>query len=297
VSHQQEDWLTRLVRPLGIYGELFHVGKHCGNWLLEHDVPQDPSFHWVTEGQCWLVWPDDSRILLEQGDLLFFSRDRRHQLLPVNQDDQPARELDLQAPLAGVGLVCGYFRFHQGYLPGWFRQLPSLLHLKGQQDATTALKYLLQLLVAEASQNQPAASRILQILAEPLLIYLLRAALEQKNITQEELENAVPAYVDRALALMHSSPEKNWGVTTLAREVGVARSILAKSFQETQGMPPGEYLRYLRMHKARQQLALGKSVLEVAMNVGYRSESAFRKTFKDFWQDSPGQVRRTQAHK
>lgn len=295
MSIQQEDWLTRLVQPLGIHGQLFHVGKHCGNWLLEHDVPQDPSFHLVTEGECWLAWPDGEKILLQKGDLLFFSQDRRHKLLPIHSSQQISQEVALQESVEGVGLVCGYFHFRQGYLPGWFRQLPALLHFKGLYGSTTALSYLLKILVIEATQQQPGSVHVLKQLAEPLLIFLLRAALEQKAVTRSELENTAPAYIDRALALMHTSPEKAWGVTALAHEVGVARSLLAKSFQQTQGMPPGEYLRHLRMHRARQQLALGKSVLEVAMNVGYRSESAFRKTFKDFWQDSPGWVRRTQA--
>ncbi|MDR9468927.1 cupin domain-containing protein [Marinospirillum sp.] len=187
MSIQQEDWLTRLVQPLGIHGQLFHVGKHCGNWLLEHDVPQDPSFHLVTEGECWLVWPDGEKILLQKGDLLFFSQDRRHQLLPVDPGQQASREVDLQEPVEGVGLVCGYFRFRQGYLPGWFRQLPPLLHLKRQQGSTTALGYLLQLLVTEAGQQDLGSVHILELLAEPLLIYLLRAALEQNAVTRSEL--------------------------------------------------------------------------------------------------------------
>lgn len=290
---QDEDWLARLVRPLGIQGQLFHVGKHCGSWLLQHDVPQDPSFHLVTQGECFLVWPDGGKVLMEQGDLLFFSHDRRHQLLPVQSSQQESVEVALHDPGEGVGLVCGYFRFRQGYVPGWFRQLPPLLHLKGQQSATTALGNLLKLLVAEAGYPDLGSSRILELLAEPLLIYLLRAALQQQQVTPQELQSHVPVYVDQVLALMHAAPEQNWGVTSLAREAGVARSLLAKHFHESMGTTPGEYLRYLRMHQARQELALGKSVLEVAMNVGYRSESAFRKAFKAFWQDAPGQVRRT----
>lgn len=297
MSIQQEDWLTRLVQPLGIHGQLFHVGKHCGSWLLEHDVPQDPSFHLVTEGECWLVWPDGKKILLRQGDLLFFARDRRHQLLPVVATDEVAQEIPLTASLPGVGLICGYFHFCQGYLPGWFRQLPPLLHLPARLEASSPLGHLLKLLEAEAGHQGLASSRILDVLAEPLLIYLLRAALEHKAVAQSELENSVPAYIDRALALMHSSPEKNWGLTTLAQEVGVARSLLASQFHQALGKTPGDYLRHLRMHRARQELAQGKSVLAVAMNVGYRSESAFRKAFKGFWQDAPGQVKRTHSAK
>lgn len=289
----QEDWLTRLVRPLGIHGQLFHAGKHCGGWLLQHDVPQDPSFHLVTQGECFLVWPDGEKVLMSQGDLLFFSHDRRHQLLPVHSSQQESLELALHEPRKGTGLVCGYFRFRQGYVPGWFRQLPPILHLKGQQSASTALGSLLKLLIAEAEHQDLGSSRILELLAEPLLIYLLRAALQQQQITPQMLQSCVPVYVDQVLALMHAAPEHSWGVTSLAREVGVARSLLAKKFHESMGTTPGEFLRYLRMHKARQQLALGKSVLEVAMNIGYRSESAFRKAFKGYWQDAPGQVRRT----
>ncbi|SFB78532.1 Helix-turn-helix domain-containing protein [Marinospirillum celere] len=294
---QQEDWLSRLVQPLGIHGQLFHVGKHCGNWLLEHDVPQDPSFHLVTEGECYLVWPDGEKILLKQGDLLFFARDRRHQLQPVVAANQAAQEVPLQASLPGVGLICGYFHFCQGYLPGWFRLLPPLLHLPAHLEASSPLGHLLRLLEAEASHQELAASRILEVLAEPLLIYLLRAALQQGAVNRQALENSVPAYIDTALALMHETPQKDWGVTALAREVGVARSLLASQFHETLGKTPGDYLRHLRMHRARQELAQGKSVLEVAMDVGYRSESAFRKAFKDFWQDAPGQVKRTHSAK
>ncbi len=87
--------------------------------------------------------------------------------------------------------------------------------------------------------------------------------------------------VGKALALLHKQPCQPWTVASLANEVGLSRSVLAKRFRHYLSDTPMRYLTRWRLHLAVQALTLtSKSVAEVANDVGYESEPSFNRTFK-----------------
>jgi transcriptional regulator GlxA family with amidase domain len=83
------------------------------------------------------------------------------------------------------------------------------------------------------------------------------------------------------LTLLHAQPGRPWTVEALAKEVGVSRAALAKSFVELVGESPIQYLAGWRMHLAQhllQDSTLG--VAEIAGRVGYDSDAAFNRAFR-----------------
>ena len=89
------------------------------------------------------------------------------------------------------------------------------------------------------------------------------------------------AGVGRALSLLHGQPAREWTLERLGEEPGLSRSVLHERFVHFLGLPPIQYLLHWRM-----QLAAGRlrdtdaTVLDIAMDVGYKSEAAFLRAFK-----------------
>ena len=81
---------------------------------------------------------------------------------------------------------------------------------------------------------------------------------------------------------MHARPEAAWTLEVLAREAGVSRSVLAERFPVLVGHTPMQYLMNWRMEVAARRLAkVPGKISAVAFEVGYRSEAAFSRCFRE----------------
>ena len=84
---------------------------------------------------------------------------------------------------------------------------------------------------------------------------------------------------------------------SLAREVGLSRSVLAERFTQFVGQPAMQYLTDWRMQLAANHLRSGTdSIATVADRVGYESEAAFSRAFKKVVGMPPSQWRRRRRH-
>jgi len=91
---------------------------------------------------------------------------------------------------------------------------------------------------------------------------------------------------------MHRDPAREWTVEGLAKDVGLSRTRLAERFRHFLGMSPIAYLTDWRMRIAAEALEkTDKTVVEVAMDVGYNSEAAFNRAFKRTYNAPPAQFR------
>jgi AraC-like DNA-binding protein len=99
--------------------------------------------------------------------------------------------------------------------------------------------------------------------------------------------------VGRSLASLHGAAADPWTVESLARSVGVSRSVLAERFTELVGQPPMQYLALWRMQLASRLLLEGGPVSAVAPAVGYESEAAFSRAFKKLVGQAPSAWRRS----
>jgi AraC-like DNA-binding protein len=102
-------------------------------------------------------------------------------------------------------------------------------------------------------------------------------------------------YVSRALALLHARIRHPWTVDELGREIGLSRSALADRFIQVIGVPPMQYLTNWRMQVAAQELInSGKSIPQIADEVGYESEASLTRAFKRAMGAPPATWRRQQ---
>lgn len=117
---------------------------------------------------------------------------------------------------------------------------------------------LVRILARDASRADGVLAHQLAIdnLQQLLVVGLLRIQPHNYADALAEAEPCASATaVTRAIDLMHDHPQTPWGSAVLARSTGVSTRALQKAFQRSGQPPPMNYLRRLRRHKARAELA------------------------------------------
>jgi AraC-like DNA-binding protein len=103
--------------------------------------------------------------------------------------------------------------------------------------------------------------------------------------------------ISRALHRMHAEYARPMDMATLASEAGMSVSTFHAHFKAVTSSPPLQYLKSIRLHKARLLMVnQGETASSACRLVGYESASQFNREFKRFFGDTPsavaGQMRR-----
>ena len=108
------------------------------------------------------------------------------------------------------------------------------------------------------------------------------------------MKNTNIARIDKALKRIHSNYKEPLPVDSLATLVNMSPSAFHRSFQDVTSSSPVQYIKKIRLNKAREML-LDKSVRvgEAATVVGYESAAQFSREFKRYFGNSPSEYIRT----
>nr|WP_315972041.1 helix-turn-helix transcriptional regulator [Pseudomonas fluorescens] len=93
---------------------------------------------------------------------------------------------------------------------------------------------------------------------------------------------------------MLDDPAHEWTIQSLADLASMSRANFMRAFVKVAGVSPWVLLTQVRMELAFSLLShshLGLS--DIAVQVGYQSQAAFSKKFKELYGEAPGRVRRT----
>jgi AraC-like DNA-binding protein len=94
--------------------------------------------------------------------------------------------------------------------------------------------------------------------------------------------------ISRVLNRLHAEFTRSLDVETLAREAGMSVSTFHAHFKAVTSASPLQYLKTIRLHKARMLMVNdGTSAAEAAGRVGYQSASQFSREFKRLFGDAP----------
>jgi AraC-like DNA-binding protein len=95
--------------------------------------------------------------------------------------------------------------------------------------------------------------------------------------------------ISRVLQRIHSNYGEPFSVSELASSVGMSQSVFHLHFREVTSTSPMQYIKAIRLHRARTLMryeGLGATV--AAVRVGYESTSQFGREFKRMFGYSPG---------
>jgi AraC family transcriptional regulator len=107
-------------------------------------------------------------------------------------------------------------------------------------------------------------------------------------------DGARSSWVAEAEAILARRFAEKLSLARLAEEVGVHPVHLARTFRRHYGASVGEYVRALRLQWARDAIADGGTLAEIAMQAGFADQSHFTKAFARTFGVAPGEYRRIQ---
>ena len=313
------DVISEVLKTVQLKGAMYFNGRFSAPWK----VASPPSaaiahifgaaehviiYHLVTEGHAYAWIEGRERVPLEAGDLLMFPHGDAH----ILGNGSPATVIDAAKALpeilaqrlkvmslGGGGevtrIICGYMGCDRMTMHPLLASLPPLVKISiRNRDSGKWLEDSIRFSVHEAETSTAGSDALLARLSEVLFLEAIRRFIE--TLPAEEtgwLAGARDAVVGHSLMLMHQSPMEPWTVAELAKRVGASRSSLAQRFAQFLGEPPMKYLADWRMRLAARLLnSSNRSVLEVAVQVGYDSEAAFTRAFKRRYGSPPAQYRK-----
>ncbi|GHC68813.1 AraC family transcriptional regulator [Streptomyces flavofungini] len=283
-------------------------------WGLRLPPVAGAGFHVVLSGECWLVPLEDAPqlapVALAAGDVVFLRNGRGHILAddPATPAVEEQPEQYSAGPVLGTvtiggdgprtSLLCGNYHLDQARPHPLVGQLPEIIHLATGNGRHGELSAAVQLLKAELESPRIGSAGIVPALIDSLLLYILRAWLEDQ--APATAQGWAAALGDRAVApalsAIHQTPAAPWTVQSLAQRVGLSRAAFARRFTHLVGEPPMAYLTRWRMTTAATLLRETQAPLTtIAARTGYSSEYAFAKAFKREHGQAPGHYRR-QTH-
>jgi AraC-like DNA-binding protein len=271
-------------------------------------------FHILVEGDCEVDCPAHPMTVMQSGDVVVFPRGDQHTMRspgagapsPLTSIFSPGRRDDTpQLSYGGGGrtsrFVCGYLNCDQRFAP-LVEGLPTMLVVRGRDDYSTIdavdangirpmavpqgsgtwLGTTLKFTINEARASRPGNAAMLGRLTELMFVEILREYMQRLSADHGGwLAGLNDPHVGKALRVLHASPDRDWTVDDLAREVAVSRSVLAQRFTQLVGEVPMRYLAGWRMQLAKQMMRDGaRNIQDVAARVGYDSEAAFNRAFK-----------------
>lgn len=251
----------------------------------------------VASGECWLSCADvPEPYLLTAGDCFLLPRGRSFRLAadlslaPVDAEElRRARANESSEPSGdGAYIVGGYFHLTGAHAELLLEVLPPVVHIRDDAQKAT-MRWSLDRLRDEVRTPQPGSALIAQQLAYTMLIQALRLHLSDSSVRGVGwLFALADKHMNAALTCMHAAPAHPWTVKELAERAGMSRSVFALRFKETVGTTPMEYLTRWRVLQASERLTKSQdSISEIAVSLGYESDSAFRRAFRAIMGCSP----------
>lgn len=297
------DRVARILQGLRMSGTFYCSATLGSPWGLEMPAIADSvSFHFLVEGTCWLHVPGEDPVRLEPGDVALVPHGLGHHLADGITVDQAPRVDHLPQSYLGPSysvlrhggegvqtrLVCGVVSFNDPTSRELMNALPPIVVTRAHDSAAT--RDTLNLMVAELLEPRVGGEAVVTRLADVIVLHTVRAWItDGEHLPMGWLAGLSDDRIGRALEAIHTDPGAPWTVSTLARVATMSRTAFCERFTNLVGIPPIAHLTAWRMRMAEGRLASEDvTVGEVARELGYRSESAFSRAFRNHIGHSPG---------
>lgn len=278
-------------------------------WVIDH-APAEPGvapYHLIVEGEAWLEAGESEPVALQAGDVVVFPHGVGHRIRTEHAElatpETIARHAHVVAQVSNQGngpmaeVLCGQFEFGDAGSRVLLNALPELIHVRtaGREDFA-GLRSLVAMLRSESASLRPGTAAVLGQLSSALFALVIRAWLEQAGAQPGLFALLAERRLQAAVQAMLAEPGADWSLDRLAALCHMSRATFARLFSRIAGNTPAAVLFDIRMTQAAALLAQGRPSGAVAEAVGYQSEAAFNRVFKQHFQLPPGAYRRRNQH-
>jgi AraC-like DNA-binding protein len=286
----------------------FTVGR--APWGLAFPANQScVRFHYMVRGSAWLNIDETNEpsVALSGGDLAVLPLGHAHVLrddprsTPTSVDEvaqcgtrSVVMQLEIGAKGPETSFVTGAFVLDDPLARQILSVLPPVIRMTPEAEkGVPSFLENIQFITREVESDRPGSELVLLRMADVIFIQILRAYLAR---VPDDGGGFLRALRDpstaTALGAMHDRAEAPWTVASLAKEVGLSRSVFAARFTQLVGEPPLGYLTRLRMQKAAVLLREGATLAKASQLTGYATEASFSYAFRQWAGVAPGEWRR-----
>lgn len=291
VGGQTHDLLSELLRSVRLNGE--RIVAYAPPPAFSIGFADVGSLHIVEAGELALRIDGDPNVRhVSSGDVVLLPRGDAHHISDAGMR-AGAGPADDGAP-GPARWLCGTFAIGDPQASHLLGSLPPVIILSGAGGpALEGLEVARRMLVFEMeSPTQGSAVMVARIL-DLVFIQILRAWAAGADAEPNWLAGALDPQTGPALSAIHRDPGRDWTVEDLARACNLSRSAFAARFVDHVGMPPATYLAHVRLDAATCLLRdTSLPVSLIAKNVGYTSEAAFSRAFRNRYGTPPARWRR-----
>lgn len=299
------DILEEVFESIRVIKASYLVHEVKAPWSIKARCRGDVRFILVFENRCWIrTKKSPEGIQLSSGDMfLLFSDD--DYVLSDEQERLPTEFKNLclheqggnRLKYGGDGdaalVITGFFNLDYN-LDLLIKILPSEMHLPVCRVRCRAFRSIFELMMVESENHLIGSQAIVDRLCEIFFVYALRSySIDFRDSLSGWLAASLDENLKDVMIGIHQDIGYKWTVGTMAEKAGMSRSAFASRFKLVVGSSPLEYLTRWRVHKAGLLFQKNNmSIAEVAHSVGYESESAFSKVFKEACGVTPGEFKR-----
>ena len=272
-------------------------------WGLKLGGSIQLAVHAVTRGRAWLWFENPtSAVELLPGEITLVRGGPAHYIAHepgadcLEPDD--FRRQHAQVPAVtdhpATVFLCGAYQFSGEVASGLLDALPPVLTLSSAIDEP--LREVITLLSRELTTTEPGQQTVLDRLLDVLLVLALRSDFRQSATAPRWYRASADPRLRAALQAIHEDASHPWTVTELAAISSLSRAAFARTFRDTLGQAPLQYLTDWRMSLARDHLRVGElNLASIAAAVGYSSPYAFAAAFRRHHGTPPGAWRQQQS--
>ncbi|WP_020497480.1 helix-turn-helix transcriptional regulator [Sciscionella marina] len=297
LAHRHPDPLSQVLALAGARCRLTGKLSASGRWALRFPSRGRLKIIAVQRGSCTFA-SGEQRVELRSGEAIAVNGSHPFVLrtdadvLPVDAETMtvPDHRIGTADEFSGVG---GEVTVEPGGEALLVQALPPLLHISATHPQASAFGWLLQELDTETGCDRPGHSFTRDHLAQLLLVQVLRAYLTQPDaLPAGRLRVLADPRLAPAARALHENPAHAWRLDELARRATMSRTGFAARFRTVAGIPPFAYLTEWRMRIAAHELTHHDATVgQLAVQLGYTSESAFITAFKRTYGKTPLQHR------
>ena len=255
------DPLSSLLQSFLLTAGVFHTGTICG----VHDFQESTSrwhLHLIVRGPVEVVDSQGRTIAVPRPAVILASGDSTHRLIADTE--------------TGAQVVCAHVELGGKESPV-FASLANFLLV--DLAALPGSAPLVDLLVAEAFEARSGRQAVLNRLCELLVVHLFRFSIDNALVRGGALAGLADARMAKALGAVHREPARNWSLAAMASLAGMSRARFSARFHSVVSTTPADYLAAWRIEQSLILLRTGRSLKQVALDVGYGSGSAFTRAF------------------
>lgn len=291
------DLLSELLRSVRLTGE--RIAAYGPLRTFSVGFSGIGTLHIVDEGEVALRIDGVPHVeRASHGDVILLPRGDPHRISDAGERARATARVgasghDAPAPQPARWL-CGTFTIGDPQASHLLASLPAVIILRGARGpALEGLEVARRMLLLEMqSPSQGSAVMVARIL-DLLFIQILRAWAAGTDAEPNWLAGALDPQIGPALSAVHRDPAHDWTVEELARACCLSRSAFAARFVARVGRPPATYLAHIRLGAAADLLRdTSLPVTLIGKNVGYTSEAAFSRAFKQRYGEPPARWRR-----